>query len=135
MKPKHITLLVLVLLATLVVGVIGASAADEDLIRLTIINRTDRFVFLSLLSEDGTQVYFLATPSEQTREYTVPRSDYSHTTVACGLTATGTVDLNRFTTLIFTPCGRTPANSGEPSFEKIFLFDSPVKSDFYYQME
>jgi hypothetical protein len=117
------------------VGVVGASAQDEDLIRLTIINRTDLNVFLSLLSEDGSQVYFLATPAEQTREYTVPRADYLHTTVACGLTATGTVDLNRFTTLIFTPCDRTPANSGEPSFEKIFLFDSPVKSDFYYQME
>ena len=135
MKTKHVTILVLVLLASLVIGVIAASAQEEDLIRLTIINRTDSSVFLSLLSPDGASVYFLATPAEQTREYTVPRSDYSHTTVACGLTATGTVDLNRFTTLVFTPCGRSPSNSGEPSWEKIFLYDSPSKSDFYCQME
>lgn len=135
MKTKHAALLALVLLASLVVGVIGASAAEEDLIRLTIINRTDRFVFLSLLSPDGTRVYFLAAPSEETRVFTVPRAVYSHTTVACGLTASGEVDLTRFTTLVFTPCGRSPSNSGEPGFEKIFLYDSPLKKDFYFQME
>jgi hypothetical protein len=135
MKTKHMTLLALVLLMSLIVGVIGTSAADEDLIRLTIRNRTDSNVFLSLLSPDGRNVYFLAIAPEQTREFTVPRAEYSHTTVACGLTATGTVDLTRFTTLVFTPCDKTPDNSGEPGFEKIFLFDSPVKKDFQFQME
>ena len=135
MKTKHFTLVALILLASLVFGVIAASAAEEDLVRLTIRNRTDRFVFLSLLSPDGANIYFLAIPSEQELDFTVPRAVYSHTTVACGLTATGTVDITRVTNLVFTPCGRSPANSGEPSYEKIFLFDSPVKKDFYYQME
>jgi hypothetical protein len=135
MKTTRLFPLALVLLLSLVIGILTVSAAEDDLVGLTIKNRTDRFVFISLLSTDGSAVYFLAVPSEDSRTFTVPREVYSHTTVACGETAIGTLDVTRFTTLTFTPCGKAPANPGEPSIEKIHLFDSPEKSGFSYQID
>ena len=135
MKTKRLIPLVLILLASLAVGVLSASAADDDLVGLAINNRTDRYVLVSLLPAEGPTVYFLAVPAGETRDFTVPRAVYTHTTVACGLTATGSFDISRFTTLVFTPCGRTPANPGELGIEKIHLFDSPDRKDFSYQME
>jgi hypothetical protein len=135
MKTRHIFPLLVILLASLAIGVLSASAADEDLVGLTIKNRTDRYVFVSLLPPEGPTVYFLAVPAGETRDFTVPRAVYTHTTVACGLSAAGSFEINRFTTLVFTPCDRAPANPGEVSFEKIHLFDSPDRGDFTYQME
>ena len=132
MNKKTILILGLVLLVALAVSVISASAAS-DLVGLTIKNKTDGVVWLSLLSPDNVYVYWLEVPAGETKSYTVPRAVYSHTTVVCGKTATGSVDIRKLTTLVFTHCEGKPPNAGERSIEKIHLFDSPNRGDFNYQ--
>lgn len=134
MKKKTILILAIVLLAALAISVISASAAS-DLVGLTIKNRTDGVVWVSLLSPDNVYVYWLEIPAGETNSYTVPRAVYSHITVACGKTATGSVDIRKLTTLVFTHCEGKPPNAGERSIEKIHLFDSPDRGDFNYQFD
>lgn len=134
MKKKISLVLALVLLGTMVLGVFSASAAS-DLVGLTIKNRTDQVVWVSLLSPEKDAVYWLEVPAGETKKFTVPRAVYTHTTVACGKTATGTVDITHLTTLSFTACGKTPPNPGERSIEKVSLFDSPDRKDFNYQFD
>jgi hypothetical protein len=134
MKKKFILILGIVLLATLVIGVISASASS-DLVGLTIKNRTDQVVWVSLLSPDNIYVYWLEVPAGETNSYTVPRAKYSHITVACGKTATGTVDIRTLTTLVFTKCDSPPPNAGERSIEKVYLYDSPARGDFQYRFD
>ncbi|MGW8226144.1 MAG: hypothetical protein ACWGOY_10435 [Anaerolineales bacterium] len=134
MKKKFILILALALLAALAISVISASAAD-DLVGLTIKNKTDKVVWVSLLSSDGQSVFWLEVAAGEEKDFTVPRDVYSHTTVACGDTATGTVDVTHLTTLIFTQCGGKPPNPGERSIEKIHIEDSPDRGDFNYQFD
>jgi len=134
MKKKTILILVIVLLAALAISVVSASAAS-DLVGLTIKNRTDGVVWVSLLSPDNVYVYWLEVPAGETNSYTVPREVYSHITVACGKTATGSVDIRKLTTLVFTHCEGKSPNAGERSIEKIHLVDSPDRGDFNYQFD
>lgn len=134
MKKKTILILAIVLLAALAISVVSASAAS-DLVGLTIKNKTDGVVWVSLLSPDNVYVYWLEVPAGETNSYTVPRAVYSHITVACGKTATGSVDIRKLTTLVFTHCEGKPPNAGERSIEKIHLFDSPDRGDFNYQFD
>ena len=134
MNKKTILILAIVLLAALAISVISASAAS-DLVGLTIKNKTDGVVWVSLLSPDNVYVYWLEVPAGETNRYTVPRAVYSHITVACGKTATGSVDIRKLTTLVFTHCEGKPPNAGERSIEKIHLFDSPDRGDFNYQFD
>jgi hypothetical protein len=134
MKKKFILILALALLVALAISVVSASAAN-DLVGLTIKNRTDGVVWVSLLSPDNVYVYWLEVPAGETMSYTVPRAVYSHSTVACGKTATGSVDIRKLTTLVFTHCEGKPPNAGERSIEKVHLVDSPDRGDFNYQFE
>ncbi|HUV28809.1 MAG TPA: hypothetical protein VMW34_15720 [Anaerolineales bacterium] len=134
MKKKFILILALALLVALAISVVSASAAN-DLVGLTIKNRTDGVVWVSLLSPDNVYVYWLEVPAGETMSYTVPRAVYSHSTVACGKTATGSVDIRKLTTLVFTHCEGKPPNAGERSIEKVHLVDSPDRRDFNYQFE
>jgi hypothetical protein len=134
MKKKFILILALALLVALAISVVSASAAD-DLVRLTIRNKTDGVVWVSLLSSDGQSVFWLEVPAGETKVFTVPKDVYSHTTVACGETATGSVDITYQTKLVFTRCDGSPPNAGERSIEKIHFFDSPDRGDFNYQFD
>ena len=134
MKKKTILILAIVLLAALAISVVSASAAS-DLVGLTIKNRTDQVVWVSLLSPDNVYVYWLEVSAGETTSYTVPRAVYSHITVACGKTATGEIDIRTLTTLVFTDCEGKPANPGERSIEKVHLVDSPDRGDFHYQFD
>jgi hypothetical protein len=134
MKKKTILILGIVLLAALAISVVSASAAG-DLVGLTIKNRTDQVVWVSLLSPDNVYVYWLEVPAGETNSYTVPRAKYSHITVACGKTATGEVDIRTLTTLVFTKCDSPPPNAGERSIEKVYLYDSPARGDFQYRFD
>lgn len=133
-KRRMLILSLVVLLVALAVSVISASAAS-DLVGLTIKNKTDQVVWVSLLAPDSSYVYWLEVPAGETRDYTVIRAKYTHTTVACGKTATGTVDLRTLTTLVFTHCDGKPPNAGERSIEKVHLYDSPARRDFKYRFE
>ena len=131
MNKKFMLILALVLLAALAISVFSASAAS-DLVGLTIKNKTDGVVWLSLLAPDNSNVYWLEVPAGETKSYTVPRAVYSHITVACGETATGSVDIRKLTTLVFTHCEGKPPNAGERSIEKVHFYDSPDRGDFNY---
>jgi hypothetical protein len=134
MNKKFILILALVLLVAMAISVFSVSAAS-DLVGLTIKNRTDGVVWVSLLSSDGASVYWLEVPAGETMDFTVPRDVYSHSTVACGKDATGTVDITHLTTLVFTQCDGKPPNPGERSIEKVHLYDSPDRGDFNYQFD
>ncbi len=134
MNKKFMLILALVLLAALAISVFSASAAS-DLVGLTIKNKTDGVVWVSLLAPDNSYVYWLEVPAGETKSYTGPRAVYWHITVACGETATGSVDIRKLTTLIFTHCEGKPPNAGERSIEKIHFYDSPDRGDFNYQFD
>jgi hypothetical protein len=134
MKKKFILILALVLLVALAISVISASAAS-DLVGLTIKNKTDGVVWVSLLSSDGSSVFWLEVPAGESMDFTVPRDVYSHNSVACGETAIGSVDIRKLTTLIFTHCEGKPPNAGERSIEKVHFYDSPDRGDFNYQFD
>ena len=134
MKKKFILILALAFLVALAISVISASAAS-DLVGLTIKNKTDKVVWVSLLSSDKQSVFWLEVLAGKEKDFTVPRDVYSHTTVSCGKTATGTVDITHRTTLVFTQCDGKPPNPGERSIEKIHFYDSPDRGDFKYQFD
>jgi len=134
MNKKFMLILALVLLAALAISVISASAAS-NLVGLTIKNKTDGVVWVSLLSSDKSSVFWLEIPAGETMSYTVPRDVYSHISVACGETATGSVDIRKLTTLVFTHCEGSPPNAGERSIEKVHFYDSPDRGDFNYQFD
>jgi hypothetical protein len=137
MSKKILFSISLVLVATLVLSVFAVAAAeDEDLVAVTIINRTNGLVYVSLLPvENATTVYFLDVLAGERQHFTVPRGSYSHTTYACGKTSYGNLDLGHQVTLVFTPCGSDPANSGERGIEKIRLDTYPFRSDFQYSLD
>jgi hypothetical protein len=134
MKKKFILILALVLLVALAISVFSASAAS-NLVGLTIKNKTDGVVWVSLLSSDGSSVFWLEVPAGESMDFTVPRDVYTHNSVACGETATGSVDIKKLTTLVFTHCEGKPPNAGERSIEKVHFFDSPDRGDFNYQFD
>lgn len=134
MNKKRTIILVLMLLATMIAGV-SSAYAGSDLVRLTIRNKTDKVVWVTLLSSDLSSAYWLEVPSGETMNFTVPRDVYSHTSVACGKTATGTVDITQLMKLVFTRCERTPSYAGERSMEKIHFYDSPARRDFNYRYD
>jgi hypothetical protein len=134
MNKNRMIILVLVLLATMIAGV-SSAAAGSDSVGLTIRNRTDKVVWVSLLSSDGSSVYWLEAPAGETVKYFIPKDVYTHTSVACGKTATGTLELEQQTKLAFTRCGQTPSYAGERSIEKVHFYDSPDRRDFNYRFD
>jgi hypothetical protein len=134
MNKKRTIILVSILLVTMIAGVSSASAGSDS-VGLTIRNRTNSVVWVSLLSSDGLSVYWLEAPAGETVIYSIPKDVYSHTSVACGETATGTLQLEQQTKLVFTRCGETPGYAGERSIEKVHFYDSPDRHDFNYRYD
>ena len=93
----------------------------------------NQWLLTALLSSDGQTVFWLEVEAGKEQRFTVPRDVYSHNTVACGDTATGSVDIRTQTTLVFTQCDGKPPNPGERSIEKIHIDDSPDRGDFKFQ--
>jgi hypothetical protein len=129
---KKTLVLVLMLVAILFVGVIPALAAEHEdgLARLTVVNNTDGKVFLQL---NGTHAYFLTVGAGSTAEYTLEREEFERQTWACGAYGKGTLDMSTQVKLVFTPCGVKAPNAGEPTMEKVSLFDSPEGIAWRYQ--
>jgi len=135
MKKIILFSLILVMIATLAFNTFSAAAAYNDMVSVTIINRTSGLVYVSLLPKEANVVYYLDVLGGQTEHFTVPRGRYTHTSYACGKTVHGVVDLRHQVTLVFTPCGSEPPNSGERGIEKIFLDTYPFRSDFIYSIK
>lgn len=135
MKKTILFSLILVMIATLAFSTFSAAAAWNDMLRVTIINRTKGLVYVSLLpKKDATVVYYMDVLPGTTETFTVPVGQYTHTSYACSKTAYGSMNLRHQVTLVFTPCGSEPPNSGERGIEKIFLDTYPFRSDFIYDL-
>ena len=136
MKTKNLFFTIaLVLMALLLLTSAVAAQEEADLVRLTIDNRTDQTVALGLTGVEEGAAYYLVVGAGTERVFTVVRDEYTQTTVACGLSATGTVDITRQLFLNFTSCFGPPANQGEPGMEKIFLTESPTKTPWQFQYD
>ncbi len=140
MKKNTLFAIIMALLLTFTLATTVAFAADDDtdeapdLVRLTIQNRTDKVIYLTLKGEEAN--FFLTIEADTVKVFTVPPDDYEHTTYACEKTATGVVDINRQLELIFSPCHINPVNLGEPSIEKIFMGDDDVpNSKWQFQID
>ena len=128
------TILIGVLLALIILFLIAATAhAQESLVQLHVINKTDRTVTILLFGPKGLAAYALNIAPGTTGIYTVERGTYKHTTFSCGLTAFGTVDLTSQLRLTFTPCPGAAPNSGAPTLEKVHIDDAPVGAAFRFQ--
>ena len=122
----------MIIVTILFMGVVPAMAAEDepDLVRLTVINKTDGKVFLQL---NATNAHFMTIPAGETSIFTVEREDYVRQTWACGLYAKGTLDMSSQVKLVFTRCGYKAPNAGEPTQEKVSLYDSPSGLYWRYQ--
>lgn len=131
MKTKT-SMLALMLVAILLVGIIPAVAAEDepDLVRLTVMNQTGGTIYLQL---NGTNLYYLTIPAGATSLFTVEKGEYIRQTWACSLHAQGTLDLSSQVKLNFTPCDQEAVNAGEPTQEKVSLYDSPTSTLWRYQ--
>ena len=129
---KKTVVLVMMLIAILLVSVIPALAAEDepDLVRLTVMNKTDGKVFLQL---NGENAYFLTIPAGATSLFTVEREEFVRQTWACGAYGKGLLDMSSQVKLVFTACGFEAPNAGEPTQEKVSLFDSPDGLYWRYQ--
>ena len=133
MKKRNVLITIVAVLFALFLMTTAAAAQEEDLVRLTIDNRTDQSVALALTGPAAN--YYLVVGAGTMRVFTVERDVYDHTTHACGISASGTVDITRQLRLNFTPCFGPPPNQGTPSLEKIFLTESPTKNGWQYKYD
>lgn len=122
MNKKLIVIVFLTLLLVLSVATMIALAKTE-LARFEIRNRTDGPVSMSLLS--GNTFYYLTVGANSTKTFTVERLVYDHTTWACGLSKSGTIDIKTFMHLTFTKCEGKAPNKGERGMEKVHIDDAP----------
>ena len=108
----------LVLIALLVLVVI-LMAANPFPATLTVINKSDQNVIISM----SYPYSFLVVGPESTKKFTIERDVYDALVTACGKSKTGTMNLEHNLKLNFTPCaswGNTsaPKYLGEPTMEK-----------------
>jgi hypothetical protein len=132
MNKPIILISVLVVLTTLFL-MTAVAYAQESLVQLRVVNKTDRTVTILLFGPEGLAAYALNTAPGTTEIFTVERGTYNHTTFSCGLTASGTVDLSSQLRLTFTPCLGAAPNSGAPTLEKVHLDDAPIGAAFRFQ--
>jgi len=93
------------------------SAANQDLIRLTIKNKNSSPVSMKL---EGPGYYYFSVQAESTAVFTVERGAYTSTIYACGATTRDNdIDLSRQKTLVMPICG---GNAG-PTAQKVTKVD------------
>jgi hypothetical protein len=121
-----VTLLLVLSIATMI------AVAKTELARFEIFNKSDQPVSISLVNENT--FYYLTVGANSTKVFTVERLVYDHTTWACGLSKSGTIDIKTFMHLTFTKCDGNAPNKGERGLEKVHIDDAPygVNNRFTY---
>lgn len=122
MNKKLIAIAVFVLIVALSIATIIAVAKTE-LVRFEVKNKTDQPASISLTS--GDTFYYLTVAPNTTKVFTVERLIYNQTTWSCGLTDSGTLNIETFMHLTFTRCDREAPNKGERGMEKVHIDDAP----------
>jgi hypothetical protein len=136
-------------IATMVVlslVVLILAAANPWLARLTVINQTGEDIYISM---DYPYTWLTVKADDDLGDdekpktiFTIERDVYNARVFACGMTATGKINMDRNLRLNFTPCELwpqtdTPKYLGEPSQEKPNWFRTPGMAEwqFYYSAE
>lgn len=120
---------ILLILAILALGLIGATELPTRLVRLTVINMADRKVEISMTGKYFEQFYYLRVPEGSRlypyiQVYTIIPDTYSTSLYywelwdpvygnQCGKKAQN-IDLSRNVRLTILPCDLNPPNGGEP---------------------
>jgi hypothetical protein len=114
---------------TLVIGPCKNPAISS----LTMINKTNEKVELSLTRPGRRRdnFYFLSVDPLTTKTFTIPPALYAQRTFSCGKSASGFLDLENNTRLVFTSCGEPAPNKGEPTQEKVHIDDSPGETLYW----
>jgi hypothetical protein len=71
------------------------------------------------------EFFYLVVDPLTERTFTLPPQVFSHTTWACGRSTSGNLNMNGNVRLVFTRCGDFARSKGEPTQEKIHIYDSP----------
>ena len=116
MKKILFILVVIFLATTLMAG------TDAKLVRLEVINASGDTVYIKLNGKTNGEFYYLTIPDGETKTFTVVSDVYDRVTWACGLSNKGTLQMTSNNRLKFTKCNTFPANSGEPTMEKVVYF-------------
>jgi len=90
--------------------------AEEDVIKLTIANKSDQDVWLKL---DGPAYYYLHVKAHETKSFTPQRNVYNFKLYSCGTSVTGEMELLWQKTLDVPICG-TKSNTGPGSSQVIY---------------
>jgi hypothetical protein len=122
MNKKLLIFAGIVLLVILSVATIIA-VAKTDLARFEVINKTDQPVSISLVHDEA--FYYLTVAAGDTKIFTVERLVYDQTIWSCGLTDSGTLDIETYLKLTFTRCDGDAPNKGERGMEKVHIDDAP----------
>ena len=130
MKRSTILLIGLLILDVFLAAAVPAYAGKNKEVRLKLINKTDHDVNLQL---SGDKFYYFTVPAKTANTYHIVKGMYNRQTWACGATSVGTLDMRSQVKLNFIPCERTAPNQGEPSQEKVSLYDSPWGPRHHYQ--
>ena len=103
-KKNLLVIMVVALLAAALPSV--ALAAQSDLVRFTVDNRSDRDITIRLYSTDGSgTAYYMQVLAGTVKIMTPPRGIYNYRLTACGVMVFGEVDLNGPLTWIMPVCG------------------------------
>ncbi|MEW6717505.1 MAG: hypothetical protein AB1345_08385 [Chloroflexota bacterium] len=98
-KPFYRVTLLLALISSML---ISAVPAKSDLVRLTIINNSNRHISLKLV---GDNFYYLTVEPGDTQIFTPMRGIYTATLYSCGISVSQAFDLTKRQTLIVPTCG------------------------------
>jgi hypothetical protein len=119
MKPISKTwqlILVSILLSTLLVAAAPAPLSKNstgNLIRLTVINYSDKPVYLYLR---GAAFYYLPVNAGETKYYTPEAGVYDYELISCGVTVRGVLDLTKQLKLVVPECGQKGGkDTGSPN--------------------
>jgi len=83
-----------------------ADAAQEDLVRFRVENRSDRPITIRLYSQAGpSHTYYMTVDGLTTKSMSPVRGRYDYRLTACGVVVTGTVNLTKPVTWINPQCG------------------------------
>lgn len=96
----------------------SSSHSGSDLVRLTVVNKTTKSIYLKL---QGPYFYYLSVDGGDSGLFTVKRGTYSSTIYACGASSTDTIDLTRQKTLIMPVCGGNARTAAKTSVQNIDL--------------